>query len=282
MKKHTLTTLFTDFSITKNAFLLLLLISLYSCKKDVVVLPQAELITETVASELLLKTVKCNDTAYTFEMPYFKATPAQEALIHKDLMGLLAPYVNDNTISENRSFKDVYDDFIASRKNSICENKKSGISNIKVEHLSQNDAVLSYEITYKSDNKPRRLIRAYKKPDLSLLTLKNLVKKERLSDVQRIMDINTQNSVIELALEIPSQIQKPFRDFSMNTAFTYDNILEKEIPVGVNILEDGKMKLQFPKTVDLPAQYPDLNGDIKIDIEADQLSYYMNLSLIGG
>lgn len=282
MKKHTLTTLFTDFSASKYAILALILFGLNSCKKDAVVLSEDELVTEAIATESLLETVNCDGTAYIFEMPYFKATPAQEALIHKDLMSLLAPYLGDNTISKNRSFKDIYNDYIATRKNTICENATQGISTIKVEHVSQNDAVLSYEITYKLDNKPRRLMRTYRKPDLSLLTLKNLVKKERLSDVQRIMDINTQNSVIELALEIPSQIQKPFRDFSMNTAFSYDNISESEIPVGVHIKEDGKMMLQFPKTVELPAQYPELNGDIKIDIESEQLSYYMNLSLIGG
>ncbi len=282
MKKHTLTTLFTDFSINKSILLLALMLVLSSCKKDPVALSEKEMVLETLTSKTLTESINCNGETYNFEMPYFKATPSQEAIIHNELIDLISPYISENTITEDRNFEDIFSDFVSARKKSLCDNTKQGISDIKVVHITQNDAILSYEITYKLDDTPRRIMRAYKKPDLSLLTLKNLVKKERMSDVQRIMDINTQNGVIDLALQIPSENQQVFRDFSMNTAFTYDNILENEIPMGVHMNKEGKMMLQFPKTVELPKEYPELNGDINIEIEAQQMAYYLNLSIVGG
>lgn len=268
---------------SRVALLLILTIGIISCKKESSLPPtKVDLVKDNIRTEKLSATASCDEMAYHFEFPFFNGTSSQQALIHKDILDLLAPYVKDNNITTSRSAQDIFNDFIAYRKETVCNNPTKGISHLKVEHLTQNEVVLSYEITYKLDNQPHRLIRAFKKPDLSLLTLKQLVKEERTYDVQRIMDINMQNSVIELALDIPSTEQQIFRDFSMNTAFSFKDITKEEIPVGVFINEKENMFLQFQKSVLLPKEYPELNGDIKIEIEAQQLDYYFDLSVVRG
>lgn len=265
-----------------NRLLVLILItfSLIACKNDNGQLPEVEKVTGTVDNERIIKEVSCDGNTYVFQVPYFKGTPAQEQRTHQAIMDVIAPDLKAVTYDSDASFKDVFNLFIEARKKELCSGNTSGLTAINIEHITQNEKVISYELTYVKNNEQKRTLIALSKPDLEPITAASIVKKGRETDIKRIFDINMQQSVADLSLLVPTNDQMEFREFMQTAIFYFEDDDISKIPLGIKKDANGKLFIQAYKSVTLPRTFTYLNKDVKVDIDAEQMDYYVNLNLI--
>jgi len=264
----------------KKAIILLMACTIISCKKD-----QNELIDNTpldikgsIESGRLIEDFTCGSTSYIFQIPYYKGDSNVEKRLNHDIKTLITQELADVNYDKNDNLKEIWKLFINECKRKICSGDISGINGIQIEHLSQNDAILSYELTYLKNEKPKRITRTFKKPELTELKIKALVKEARAEDVRRIFDINLQQSIANLSLETKTEDYKDFRAFVESNAYNFSKEEFEKTTLGVKILGKDSLLLQVSKKIDIPSKYSYINEDVKIEIQAKNMEYYLDLS----
>ncbi|WP_438961671.1 hypothetical protein [Nonlabens sp.] len=260
----------------KKVIILFIACAIISCKKDQDTTPLN--IQGAIKTERLLKDFTCNSATYLFQSPLYKGEPKVQERLNKDIKNLISQDLSDASYDKDASLKEIWDLFIAERKRNICDGDTSGLNHIQIEHLSQNDAFISYEITYNRNGVHQRLHKTYIKPDLTELKITDLAKSNKIDDVRRIYDINLQQSVANLALEIKPENYDGFKNFVENKVFAFSKEEFENASLGINIISADSVMLQVSKKINLPSTYSFLNEDVKIAIRAQEMDYYLDIA----
>lgn len=260
----------------KKVIILLVACVIISCKKDQDVTPLN--IQGAVKTERLLKDFTCNNTTYLFQSPFYQVDPEVQERLNSDIKNLITQDFIDVTYNKDASFKEIWEIFIAERERKLCAGDTSGINTLQIEHLSQNDAILSYELTYNRNGVHQRLHKTFLKPSLTELKTTDLAKADKIDDVRRIFDINLQQSVANLALEIKPEEYESFKSYVENKVFSFTKEEFENATLGINIISADSVMLQVSKKIDIPRAYSFLNEDVKVEIRAQEMDYYLDIT----
>lgn len=256
----------------KKAIIVLIACAFIACKKDN---PDTPLnVKDTIETNRLAQKITCGNTSYIFELPTYQGSDEVQQRLHKDLKNL----INQNLNYDNdASLEEIWEAFISDRKEKICTGNTSGIRAIQIEHLSQNDGILSYELSYVLNGRNKRITKTFKKPELLEINITDLAKPERKEDVKRIYDINLQQSVANLLLEVKPEHQEGFRSMVETNAYQFTAEEFNNTSLGIKTISADSIMIQVSKKIDLPSAYSYINEDVKVEIIAKEMVYYLNL-----
>ncbi len=262
----------------KKVILLLTACAIISCKNN-----QTDTVLEStgvIKTDRLIEDFTCKQKTYIFQIPFYQGSTEIENRLNKDLKNLITQDFIDVTYNKDADLKEIWELFMNERERKICAGNKNGINNISIEHISQNDSILSYEIVYSRDNKNKRLTKTFKKPGLIELKINDLAKSGKEDDVRRIFDINLQQSVANMSLEIKPEDYNGFRDFLESKAFNFTKEEFESATMAIHIASPDSLILQMSKKIELPSKYSYLNEDVKVEIRAQEMDYYLNLAAL--
>lgn len=260
----------------KNIIIVFLACAFIACKTE-----ENEAVLDVkgaIKTDRLVEDFTCDNTTYVFQIPFYQGNSDIENRLNKDIKDLITQSSKNVNYDNNADLKEIWDLFIKDRERKICAGDKSGMNHIVIEHLSQNDAFISYELSYSMDGSTKRITKTFKKPELKELKIIDIAKPDREVDVRRIFDINLQQSVANLSLEIKPEDYENFRDFIESKAILFSKEEFEQATLGVKELGKDSLILQVSKKIELPAKYSNLNEDIKVEISAQEMDYYLDLS----
>ncbi|MBF4985870.1 hypothetical protein FNJ87_16565 [Nonlabens mediterrranea] len=261
---------------TKKILLLFIACAIISCKKDKENINLN--VQGVVKTTRLVDDFNCNNTSYVFQIPFYEGDNETQERLNKEIKDLITQDFIDVTYNKDANLEEIWSLFISHREQKICSGDMSGISNINIEHTTQTDAIVSYEITYTRNGQHKRLINTFKKPELSVLKTIDLIKAQKEDDVRTIFDINLQQSVANLALDVKMDDQTEFREFVQNKVFSFKKEDFENATIGINELGVDSLTLQVSKSIALPKTFSYLNSDVKVEIRAKEMEYYLDLS----
>nr|WP_042288543.1 hypothetical protein [Nonlabens ulvanivorans] len=260
----------------KNIFILLVGCAFMSCKNDKdninLNVPGA------VKTTRLVRDITCDNTTYVFQIPYYEGDGDTQERLNKKIKNLITQDFIDVTYNKDADLNEIWSIFISNRQQKICNGDMTGISNITIEHTTQTAALISYELTYTRNGEHKRLINTFKKPELTIMKTSDLTKDQKEDDVRSIFDINLQQSVANLALDVKLDDQAEFRSFVENKVFSFNKEEFKNATIGIKELGVDSLTLQVSKNIALPKTFSYLNHDVKVEIRAKEMEYYLDLS----
>lgn len=260
----------------KNILILLIACAFISCKKDKEIIDLN--VQGAVKTTRLIADFNCNNISYVFQVPFYEGDTDTQKRLNKAIKNLITRDFIDVTYNKDADLEEIWSIFISHREQKICSGDMSGISNINIEHTTQTDSLISYELTYTRNGQHKRLINTFKKPELTTLTTLDLTKDQKEDDVRTIFDINLQQSVANLALEVKMDDQTAFRNYVQNKVFKFEKEEFENATIGIKELGVDSLTLQLTKHIELPETFMYLNPDVKVEIRAKEMEYYLDLS----
>ncbi|MGJ8685016.1 MAG: hypothetical protein ACSHWW_10360 [Nonlabens sp.] len=260
----------------KKAIILFMACAIISCKKEINDTPLD--VKGAIDSSRLVKDFTCGSTTYVFQIPFYKGDSDVQDRLNNDVKNLITQDFVDVTYNKDAGLEEIWGIFINDRERKICNGDMSGVNNIHLEHLSQNEGMISYELVYSKNGKKSRMIKTYKKPDLTELKIIELAQPAKEDDVRRIFDINLQQAVANLSLDIKPEDYDGFREFITSKPYAFSKEEFENATLGVNKLSADSLILQVNKRIELPKAYSYLNEDVKVEIRAQDMEYYLDLS----
>lgn len=266
---------------------ILLIISAASCKKEAEETAQEPLalekvvVTTNLTDRIMTENISCGGEAFVFQFPLFENNNTASSRLNKSILDLLAGDLKKEAIDTNTPQQQVYESFLRNRRSALCSNANKGIQEIKVEHLSENEQFISYELAYKKDNAYSAIIAGFRKNGMTPIYLEELIKPDRSLDVQTIFDVNLQGEAVSLALLVKPEDQSFFQSFIKNKVYTFEPGSFKTLNTGFRKQDDGTIFLQVAKKIDLPGRLSYLNDVIVIEILLTELNAYLDFSKVG-
>ncbi|WP_405349828.1 hypothetical protein [Nonlabens sp. Asnod3-H03] len=260
----------------KNIIILIAACAFISCKNDKEIISLN--VEETVKTTRLVDDFECNNIPYVFQIPFYEGDTETKKRLNKEIKNLITRDFIDVTYNKDADLEEIWSIFMSHREQKICSGDMSGITNINIEHTTQTDALISYEITYTRNGLQKRLINSFKKPELIIITTSDLTKDQKEDDVRTIFDINLQQSVANLALDVKIDDQAEFRNYVENKVFNFEKSEFENATIGIKELGVDSLMLQLTKHIELPKTFSYLNPDVKVEIRAKEMEYYLDLS----
>ena len=270
----------------RKTALILSCIGLLSCnetKKTELEKPQVTIqVTGDISHEILHKEIECNGTTYSYSIPNFNSKTDADLVLNHGITNLITKDFIDVTYIKGTPLKSLYETFSTRRNRVLCDDQKNeGLKNIETLFVTDDKNFTSYEIEYTRANGKGRVLKTFLKPELKEIFLKDIVPSEKKSDVKLIFDANLQQTVANLALEMPTgELQRKFTDHVLNTAFLFDNADFENTGLSLDFKSETSKKVRVSKEIELPEEFNFLNNTVVIEIDAFQLSHYLDLSRI--
>ena len=270
----------------KKTALILCCIALLSCndsKKTEIEKPQIEVqITGELSHEILNKKIECEESSYDYSIPNFNSNTDADLVLNHAIISLITQDFIDVTYAKDTPLKSLFETFSSRRERILCEDKKNeGFTQLETLFVTDNELFTSYELEYSRTNGKGRLLKTFLKPDLKEINLNDLIPEEKRRDVKTIFDANLQQTVANLALELPTgDIQQRFTDHVLNTAFKFDSADFENTGLSLDFKSETSKNIRVSKTVELPNEFDFLNNTVVIEINAYELSHYLDLSRI--
>ncbi len=264
--------------------LILLFLTIASCKKDTEESAQEPVqekvvITTNLTDRIMTEDISCGGKTFVFQFPLFDTNNASSRL-NKGILDLLAADLEKEKVAMDAPPQQVYESFLRSRRSALCANSSKGIQELKVEHLSENEQFISYEIAFKKDNAYSTIIAGFRKNGMTPIYLEELIKPDRSQDVQTILDVNLQGEAVALALLAKPEDQDFFQSFVKNKVYTFEPGSFKTLNVGFLKQANGSILLQVPKKIELPERLSYLNDVVVIEILLTELNAYLDFSKV--
>lgn len=237
---------------------------------------------EAVANELLQKKITCKGQTYNFSVPYFNASTEVNRVLNKDIIALLNDELSTSNKFKNDKLTDVFDDFIKNKNTVLCnQQNKEGLLSLTTVFVSDTPNFTSYEMEYTGANKKGRLLKTFLKPELKEIHLNDIIPESKKDDVKIIFDINLQQAVANLVTEIPpGELQNKFIEHVRSTAFQFDVKDFETCGLAFQFNSEISKNLRLSKKVSLPSDFDFLNTTVVVEIDAYQLTHYLDLSRI--
>jgi hypothetical protein len=235
-----------------------------------------------ISYELLEKDIECNGKTYGYSIPNFNSkTPADKVLNHA-ITGLITKDFIDVTYAQGTPLINLFDTFTNRRERVLCrEQKNEGLLDVATVFVSDVEKFTSYELEYTRNNEKGRLLKTYLKPELKEIHLSDLIPESKQGDVKIIFDANLQQAVANLINEIPAgDLQNKFIEHVRNTAFQFDPKDFESSGIAFQFNSEISKNLRLSKKVDLPREFDFLNHTVIVEIDAYQLTHYLDLSRI--
>ncbi|QJP34456.1 hypothetical protein F0365_08630 [Nonlabens sp. Ci31] len=270
----------------KKILLIISCITLLSCK-DQKKTPEETPITElkvegTISYELLERSVECNGKNYQYSIPNFNSKTAADKVLNAAITGLITRDFIDVTYVQGTPLKNLFDTFTNRRERVLCrEQKKEGLLDLNTVFVSDVEKFTSYELEYTSSSKKGRLLKTFLKPELKEIHLSDLIPEHKQGDIKIIFDANLQQAVANLINEIPAgDLQNKFIEYVRNTAFQFNPKDFESSGLAFQFNSDISKNLRLSKKVNLPQEFDFLNNTVIVEIDAYQLTHYLDLSRI--
>ncbi|MEP0480418.1 MAG: hypothetical protein ABJD23_09390 [Nonlabens sp.] len=272
--------------IMKKTALILCCAALLSCnesKKTEIKKPQIEVqITGELSHEILNKKIECNKTSYEYSIPNFNSNTDADLVLNHEITSLITQDFIDVTYAKGTPLKSLFETFTSRRERILCDDKKiEGFTQLETLFVTDNTEFTSYEIEYSKVNSKGRLLKTYLKPELKEIYLNDLIPEEKRRDVKIIFDANLQQAVANLALELPEgEVQNRFTEQVLNKVYQFDTADFQNTGLSLDFKSDVSKKIRVSKIVELPKEFDFLNNTIVIEINAFELSHYLDLSRV--
>ncbi|AGC75691.1 hypothetical protein LX97_00379 [Nonlabens dokdonensis] len=272
----------------KNIALILSCIVLLSCKEDKKIIeiddkPQVNVtVTNSIPHEVLKRQVDCNENTYIFNIPIFNSNTDADLVLNNSIKGLITKNFIDVTYNRDAPLKSLVEMFLDRRARILCKEKKEeGLLSVDTSFITDTDKFISYELEYVEGKEKGRLLKTFLKPDLKEIHLSDVIQENKKQDVLTIFNANLQQAVANLVTEIPTgEVKNEFMDYVRNTAFTFDTKDFETSGLAFDFKGETTKKLRLSKNVNLPEKFQFLNNTIIIEIDAYQLSHYLDLSRV--
>ncbi|AUC79184.1 hypothetical protein CW736_07240 [Nonlabens sp. MB-3u-79] len=261
-------------------------ITLLSCndKKNT---PEATPITDikvegAISYELLEKDLECNGKSYQYSIPNFNSKTAADKVLNNAITGLITRDFIDVTYVQGTPLKNLFDIFTNRRERVLCRDQKNeGLLDLNTVFVSDVEKFTSYELKYTRGNEKGRLLRTFLKPELKEIHLSDLIPENKKGDIKIIFDANLQQAVANLINEIPGgDLQNKFIEHVRNTAFQFDPKDFENSGLAFQFNSEISKNLRLSKKVELPKEFDFLNDTVIVEIDAYQLTHYLDLSRI--
>jgi hypothetical protein len=232
--------------------------------------------------ELLQKKISCQGQTYNFSLPYFNKSAEVNSVLNKDIIVLLTDELNPSNKGKDDQLTDVFDEFIKKQNSVLCNSKnKEGLLNLTTIFVSDTPNFTSYEIEYTGATEKGRLLKTFLKPELKEIHLSDIIPESKKDDVKTIFDINLQQAVANLVTEIPpGEMQNKFIEHVRSTAFQFDVKDFATCGLAFQFNSEISKNVRLSKKVKLPASFDFLNTTVVVEIDAYQLTHYLDLSRI--
>jgi hypothetical protein len=271
--------------IMKKIFFILSCIVLTACndsKKDTEKPVVNVSITSGVSHEILDNKVSCGNENYSFSIPNFTSQTDADKVLNYDIKNLITKDFIDVTYQKDASLSSIYEIFLSRRERVLCDqNKSQGLIDIKTVFISDTEKLTSYELEFTRNDSKGRVLKTFLKPELKEVKLADLIPEGKEYDVLTIFNANLQQAVANLVTEVPAgELQDKFVDYVTNTAFTFDPEDFKTCDLSFQLNSEISKNLRLAKEVELPMGFEFLNNTVVIEIDAYQLTHYLELSNI--
>jgi hypothetical protein len=235
-----------------------------------------------ISYELLEKGLECNGKNYQYSVPNFDSKTAADKVLNHAITGLITRDFIDVTYAQGTPLKNLFDTFTNRRERVLCrEQKTEGLLDVTTVFVSDVEKFTSYELEYTRDNEKGRLLKTYLKPGMKEIHLSDLIPENKQGDIKIIFDANLQQAVANLITEIPAgDLQNKFIEHVRNTAFQFDPKDFENSGLAFQFNSEVSKNLRLSKKVNLPQEFDFLNRTVIVEIDAYQLTHYLDLSHI--
>lgn len=269
----------------KKIALILSCILLFSCKenKEIIKEPQVNVaVTNAVSHDIKNKQIECDGKKYKFDIPIFNSKTDADIILNHPIKELITKNFIDVTYNQDAELESLIDIFINRRNRVLClENKNQGLLQMDTHFITDTEKIVSYEIDYVEDNSKGRLLTTFLKPDLKEIQLDDIIQENKDQDVLTIFNANLQQAVANLVTQIPAgDDQNEFVDYVRHTSFKFDPQDFKNLGISFHFKGEVTKTLRLAKKIELPEQFNFLNNNIVIEIDAYQLTHYLDLSRV--
>lgn len=239
-------------------------------------------VTGNISHEVLKNEVDCGENNYLFSIPNFTSKTDADKVLNYDISSLITEDFTDVTYEQNASLPTIYELFLERRNSVLCqETKNEGLLDIKTVFVSDTKKLTSYELEFTRNDGKGRLLKTFIKPDLKEIKLADLIPTGKEYDVITIFNANLQQAVANLVTEIPpGDLRDQFITYVKNTAFKFDQKDFETCGLSFQINSEVSKNLRLAKKVSLPQGFEFLNNTVVIEIDAYQLTHYLDLSSI--
>lgn len=235
-----------------------------------------------ISYELLEKDLECKGNSYQYSIPNFNSKTAADKVLNNGITGLITRDFIDVTYVQGTPLKNIFDIFTNRRERVLCrEQKMEGLLDVTTVFVSDVEKFTSYELEYTRGNEKGRLLKTYLKPELKEIRLSDLIPENKKGDIKIIFDANLQQAVANLINEIPGgDLQNKFIEHVRNTAFQFDPKDFENSGLAFQFNSEISKNLRLSKKVELPEEFDFLNDTVIVEIDAYQLTHYLDLSRI--
>jgi hypothetical protein len=235
-----------------------------------------------ISYELLEKDLECNGKSYKYSIPNFNSKTAADKVLNDPITGLITRDFIDVTYVQGTPLKNLFDILTNRRERVLCRDQKNeGLLDLNTVFVSDVEKFTSYELKYTRGNEKGRLLKTFLKPELKEIHLSDLVPENKKGDIKIIFDANLQQAVANLINEIPGgDLQNKFIEHVRNTAFQFDPKDFENSGLAFQFNSEISKNLRLSKKVELPREFDFLNDTVIVEIDAYQLTHYLDLSRI--
>jgi hypothetical protein len=235
-----------------------------------------------ISHEMLQKEVTCDENSYHFSVPNFNSNTDADEVLNHGITGLITKDFIDVTYRQGTPLTSLFKIFTTRRERILCkEQKREGLEDVSTIFISDNQKFTSYELEYSRNKEKGRLLKTFLKPELKEIHLSDIISKGKESDIQLIFDANLQQTVANLVNDIPpGDLQNKFIEHIRQTAFQFNAKDFKTCGLSFQFNSDISKNLRLSKKVALPKDFEFLNNTVVVEIDAYQLTHYLDLSRI--
>lgn len=264
----------------KKTALFLSCMALLSCNKKKEKPEVKVTVTETIPYESMDKQIACNGNTYNYNIPVFNSSAEIAGIIENPIKELITKDFIDVTYNRDASLRSIIEIFHDRRERVLCNDQKiEGLLSVNTQFITENEDFVSYELNYKRGQKQGRLLKTFLKPELKEIHLSDLIPEKKSQDVMTIFNANLQQEVANLVTDIPTgDVQNQFMEYVRNTAFKFEPKDFETAGLAFDFKGEVTKSLRLSKKIDLPKQFEFLNDTVIIEIDAYQLTHYLDLS----